>query len=112
MKMKDWTEEARPREKMIRQGAGSLSNAELLAIFIGSGVPGMNAVDVGQGLLSAVGGTLSALCRQSMKELMRHKGIGRHGRSPSRRPWSWDAATCRRRRKRRKASPERSRSSG
>lgn len=76
MKMKDWTEEARPREKMLRQGAKSLSNAELLAIFIGSGVPGMNAVDVGQGLLSAVGGTLSALCRQSMKELMRHKGIG------------------------------------
>ena len=76
MKMKDWTEEARPREKMIRQGAGSLSNAELLAIFIGSGVPGMNAVDVGQSLLSAAGGTLSALYKQPMKKLLEHKGIG------------------------------------
>ena len=58
MKMKDWTEEARPREKMLRQGAGSLGNAELLAIFIGSGVPGMNAVDVAKNLLSAADGTL------------------------------------------------------
>ena len=47
MKMKDWSLDERPREKMLRRGAGNLSNAELLAIFIGSGVPGTNAVAVG-----------------------------------------------------------------
>ena len=76
MKMKDWTEEERPREKMLRRGAGALSNTELLAIFIGSGVPGANAVDVGQQLLSSVGGRLSGLYGLSPGKLMRHKGIG------------------------------------
>ena len=76
MKMKDWSLDERPREKMLRRGAGSLSNAELLAIFIGSGVPGTNAVDVGQRLLSSVGGRLSNLVGQPVGKLMEQKGIG------------------------------------
>ncbi len=46
------------------------------SIFIGSGVPGTNAVDVAQGLLSSAGGRLSELCTRPPKELMEHKGIG------------------------------------
>lgn len=76
MKLKDWNKEERPRERVVRSGAKTLSNAELLALFIGSGVPGTNAVDVAQELLSSVGGRLGALYRRSMKDLMKTKGIG------------------------------------
>ena len=76
MKLKDWIAEERPREKLLRQGAGALGNAELLAIFIGSGVPGSNAVGVAQELLSSAGGRLSELCARPPGELMEHKGIG------------------------------------
>ena len=44
MRLKDWDTEERPREKLLLKGPGALGNAELLAIFIGSGVPGANAV--------------------------------------------------------------------
>ena len=76
MKLKDWMAEERPREKLLCLGAGALGNTELLAIFIGSGVPWTNAVDVAQGLLSSAGGRLSELCTRPPKELMEHKGIG------------------------------------
>ena len=76
MKLKDWNEEMRPREKLVRQGAAALSHAELLAIFIGSGVPGANAVDVAQELLSRAGGRLSELYRLPMKELLGVRSIG------------------------------------
>ena len=71
MKLKDWNEEERPREKLARRGAAALSDAELLAIFIGSGVPGANAVDVAQELLSLAGGKLLELYRRPLKELQR-----------------------------------------
>ena len=76
MKLKDWMAEERPREKLLHQGAGALGNTELLAIFIGSGVPGTNAVDVAQELLSSAGGRLSELCLRPPRVLMEHKGIG------------------------------------
>ena len=76
MKLKDWNVEERPREKLLRLGAQSLSHAELLAIFIGSGVPGANAVDVAQQLLSLSGGRLSELYRRPMKELLGVRSIG------------------------------------
>ena len=76
MKLKDWSMEERPREKLLLQGPGALGNAELLAIFIGSGVPGTNAVSVAQELLSSAGGRLSELCRRPAKQLMKMKGIG------------------------------------
>ena len=76
MKLKDWNMEDRPREKLLHRGAAALENAELLAIFIGSGMPGTNAVSVAQELLSSAGGRLTDLCARSPRELMRHKGLG------------------------------------
>ena len=76
MRLKDWNTEERPREKLLLKGPGALGNAELLAIFIGSGVPGANAVSVAQELLSSAGGRLSELCRRPAKQLMKIKGIG------------------------------------
>jgi DNA repair protein RadC len=76
MRLKDWNTEERPREKLLLKGPGALGNAELLAIFIGSGVPGANAVSVAQELLSSAGGRLSELCRRPAKQLMRQKGVG------------------------------------
>ena len=73
MRLKDWNTEERPREKLLLKGPGALGNAELLAIFIGSGVPGTNAVSVAQELLSSAGGRLSELCRRPPKQLMRMK---------------------------------------
>ena len=76
MRLKDWNTEERPREKLLLKGPGALGNAELLAIFIGSGTSGTNAVGVAQELLSSAGGRLTELCRRPPKKLMRHKGIG------------------------------------
>lgn len=76
MKILDWHSEARPREKLLREGPGALSSAELLAIFIGSGTPGTNAVEAAQALLSAAGGRLSELCTWTPKRLMRQKSVG------------------------------------
>ena len=76
MRLKDWNTEERPREKLLLKGPGALGNAELLAIFIGSGIPGANAVSVAQELLSSAGGRLSELCRRPAKQLMKMKGIG------------------------------------
>ena len=76
MKLKDWDKEERPREKLLLKGPGALGNAELLAIFIGSGVPGTNAVSVAQELLSSAGGRLTELCRRPAKRLMQTKGVG------------------------------------
>lgn len=56
MTIRDWPDDERPREKLQGRGAGVLSDAELLAIFIGSGRRGQSAVDLGRELLSASGG--------------------------------------------------------
>ena len=76
MKLKDWSAEERPREKLLLRGAKVLSNAELLAIFISSGTPGTNAVDAAQELLSSAGGRLTELCRRTPKELTRQRSVG------------------------------------
>ena len=76
MKLKDWSAEERPREKLLLRGAKVLSNAELLAIFISSGTPGTNAVDTAQELLSSAGGRLTDLCRRTPKELTRQRSVG------------------------------------
>ena len=76
MKLKDWCAEDRPREKLLREGAKVLTNAELLAIFISSGTPGTNAVDAAQELLSSAGGRLTELCKRTPRELMRQRSVG------------------------------------
>ena len=65
----------RPREKLLGRGAGALSDAELLAVFLGSGLPGQNAVELGRALLQRHGG-LRALLSIPPAELQRERGLG------------------------------------
>lgn len=74
--IKEWALDDRPREKMIAKGKAALSNAELLAILIGSGNSELSAVDLSRAVLDKVGNDLIALSNLSLKELMDHKGIG------------------------------------
>jgi DNA repair protein RadC len=74
--IKSWAEEDRPREKLMAKGRAALSDAELLAILIGSGTTKLSAVDVGMLMLKAVDNDLNELARQSVKQLCRHPGIG------------------------------------
>ncbi len=55
MLIRDWPAHERPREKMVARGAGALSDAELLAIFLGSGLRGQDAVATARALLAAHG---------------------------------------------------------
>lgn len=72
----DWAEEDRPREKLERLGAESLSNAELLAILIGSGTPQQSAVELMKTVLSTCNNNLNALGKMSINDLEKFKGIG------------------------------------
>lgn len=74
-RIQDIPEEDRPRERLLTHGAKTLSNAELLGIFINTGIPGENAVQIGQRLLTECGG-LRNLSRRDVKELRRQKGVG------------------------------------
>lgn len=74
--VKQWAEEDRPREKLLAQGAQALSDAELLAILIGSGTQEETAVDVMRRILDGTGGSLRQLGRFSCSELCAYKGIG------------------------------------
>ena len=66
----------RPREKMMKNGARSLSNAELLAILIGSGSVDETAIELSQRILNAVNNNLYTLGKYDLKQLMTYKGIG------------------------------------
>lgn len=77
MKIKEWAEEDRPREKMIRKGVASLSDAELLAILIGSGNSEETAVQLSQRILHTVDNNLNAVGKLSIQDLtFQFKGIG------------------------------------
>lgn len=76
LNIKAWAEEDRPREKLIVQGRQALSNAELLAILIGSGSRDETAVALCQRLLSDFDQDLNVLGKLSIKQLTRYKGIG------------------------------------
>lgn len=71
-----WAAEDRPREKMLLKGITALSDAELLAILIGSGTFGESAVALAQRILSSVDNNLHELGRCSIKDLQKFKGIG------------------------------------
>ena len=75
MQIRDWPADERPREKLLAQGGGALSDAELLAIFIGCGARGQSAVDGGRALLASAGG-LRALLDRPAADLARLRGIG------------------------------------
>lgn len=75
MTIRDWPEGERPREKLLARGAGALSDAELLAIFLRTGVPGKSAVDLARELLQHFG-SLRALLSARRGEFCAHKGLG------------------------------------
>ncbi len=75
MTIKDWPEGERPREKLLIQGAGSLSDGELLAIFLRTGVKGKSAVDLARQLISEFGG-LRFILQASEEQFCRHLGLG------------------------------------
>ncbi|RMH61501.1 MAG: JAB domain-containing protein [Calditrichaeota bacterium] len=71
----DWPEDERPREKLERIGAESMSHAELMAILLGQGTARMNAVDLARALLKKFG-TLEAIAGATLTELQEVPGIG------------------------------------
>jgi DNA repair protein RadC len=74
--IKNWSEDDRPREKLLAKGKEALSDAELIAILLGSGFKEKTAVDVAKTLLQEVGNDIDALGRLTVKQLARTKGIG------------------------------------
>ena len=75
MAITDWPADERPREKLLAHGAGHLSDAELLAIFLRVGLPGKSAVDLARDLLLKFG-SLSALVAAPLDEFAAVKGMG------------------------------------
>ena len=71
-----WAEEDRPREKLERLGASALSDAELLAILIGSGSAKESAVDLMRRILKDCNNNLNSLGKMSISELQRYHGMG------------------------------------
>ena len=76
LSIKQWAVEDRPREKLLSKGLRSLSDAELIAILIGSGTREASAVDLAKHILSSTGNNLNDLSRLSVHDLKKFKGIG------------------------------------
>ncbi len=74
--IKNWAEDDRPREKLLNNGPKALSDAELLAILIGSGSRSQSAVDLSRQILQDMNNDLRILSQKSVVELTRYKGIG------------------------------------
>lgn len=75
MAIRDWPAEYRPRERLIRHGAHSLSDAELLAVFLRIGVAGKSAVDLGRDMVGHFG-SLTALFGATLDDFRRINGLG------------------------------------
>jgi len=75
MLLKDLPEDARPREKLLARGPGALSDAELLALLLRSGIPGKNALQMGQELVDTFGG-VAGLLHTGHEALKSIKGLG------------------------------------
>ena len=76
LNIKDWNPEDRPREKLLLKGTSALSDAELIAILIGSGTANLSAVEVAKKVLQQGNNNLNELAKLSVKDLMKSKGIG------------------------------------
>src|SRR5262245_1954522 len=76
LQIREWPAEDRPRERLYHKGAEALADAELLAIQLGTGVPGLSAMGVARQML-AQHGSLSALAALGVAELARMPGVGR-----------------------------------
>ena len=73
--MHEWAGDERPRERLLEHGAETLSDGELLAIILRSGMAGENVVDMARNLLEQFGG-LDGMLRAGPKALQRAKGLG------------------------------------
>ena len=76
--IKDWPEDERPREKLLKRGAAALSDAELLALVLrtGDAAAGKSAIDLGRELLERFDGNLRELAQAELNELQQIKGLG------------------------------------
>jgi DNA repair protein RadC len=74
--IKNWAEDDRPREKLLLKGKNSLSDAELIAILIGSGNNEESAVELSKRILQACSNNLNKLAKLSVNDLQQFKGIG------------------------------------
>jgi DNA repair protein RadC len=74
-RLKNWPEEERPRERLLKQGADKLSDAQLLGIILRTGAGGKTAIDVGRELLDTFGG-IAGIARAGIAELCRVQGVG------------------------------------
>ena len=76
LNIKSWSPEDRPREKLLLKGNQALSDAELVAILIGSGTSKLSAVELSKKILQQSDNNLNNLARMTVKDLMKIKGIG------------------------------------
>jgi len=76
LKITEWAVEDRPRERLWNKGPSSLSDAELIAILIGSGTKNASAVDLARELLALAGNNLASLGKLTADEIKKLKGIG------------------------------------
>lgn len=75
MNIREWPADERPREKLLQRGAAVLSDAELLAVLLGSGVAGRNVLDLARGLLARFGG-LRQFLEAGREAVLREPGMG------------------------------------
>lgn len=76
LKIKDWAVEDRPREKLLKKGMVSLSDAEIIALLIGTGSRQESAVELSKRILKGSGHNLNELGKLSVHELQKYRGIG------------------------------------
>ena len=76
LNINQWAEEDRPREKLMQQGASTLSDAELLAILVGSGSTKEDAVTLMRRILNDCRGNLNTLGKMTLRDLCQYNGIG------------------------------------
>jgi DNA repair protein RadC len=76
LSIKDWAVEDRPREKLIKNGVSVLSDAEIIALLIGSGNKNETAVELSKRILKGVDNNLNEMGKLTLYDLQRYKGIG------------------------------------
>ncbi len=76
LSIKQWAAGDRPREKLLAQGVRSLTDAELVAILLGSGTRELSAVDLAKQILAAAGNDLNRLSRMDFHDLRKFRGVG------------------------------------
>lgn len=74
-KIKDLSEDQRPREKLLKYGADKLSDTELLAILLRTGTKGKSAIEMAEEILKSAGGTFKGLAGKDIDEITKTPGI-------------------------------------